>query len=83
MRKSITLSQACEGILCYKSAAGLSPNTLSNYRTSFAKCQACFASRQLTTSRRSTAEWDRAIILLLRDTGLRASELPEGEHQVR
>ncbi|MEJ5197841.1 MAG: phage integrase SAM-like domain-containing protein, partial [Anaerolineae bacterium] len=43
MKKRITLSQACEGMLRYKSAAGLSANTLRNYRVSFAKLQAYFA----------------------------------------
>ena len=33
----LTLSQAIEGLIRFKTAAGLSPNTLRNYRTSFAK----------------------------------------------
>jgi integrase/recombinase XerD len=42
MKKSITLSQACDGLVRYKSATGLSPNTIRNYRTTFAKLQAYF-----------------------------------------
>ena len=44
MKKSITLTQACDGLVRYKSATGLSPNTIRNYRTTFAKLQAYFAS---------------------------------------
>ena len=33
----LTLSQAVEGLIRFKTAAGLSPNTLRNYRNSFAK----------------------------------------------
>jgi integrase/recombinase XerD len=44
MKKSITLSQACDGLVRYKSATGMSPNTIRNYRTTFAKLQAYFAS---------------------------------------
>jgi len=44
MKKSITLSQACDGLVRFKNAAGMSPNTLRNYRTTFAKLQAYFAS---------------------------------------
>ncbi len=43
MKKNITLSQACDGVVRYKSATGLSPNTIRNYRTTFAKLQAYFA----------------------------------------
>jgi integrase/recombinase XerD len=43
MKKSITLSQACDGLVRYKSATGMSPNTIRNYRTTFAKLQAYFA----------------------------------------
>jgi site-specific recombinase XerD len=43
MKKStITLSQACDGLVRYKSAVGLSPNTLHNYRYSFTKLLAYF-----------------------------------------
>jgi hypothetical protein len=45
MKKSITLSQACDGLLRYKSATGISPNTIRNYRTTFAKLQAYSESR--------------------------------------
>jgi len=45
MKKStITLSQACDGLVRYKSATGLSPNTIRNYRTTFAKLKAYFES---------------------------------------
>ena len=44
MKKSITLTQACDGLVRYKSAVGMSPNTLRNYRTTFAKLQAYFES---------------------------------------
>jgi len=40
MKKSITLSQACDGLVRYKSATGMSPNTIRNYRTTFAKLKA-------------------------------------------
>ena len=41
MKKSaITLSQACDGLVRYKSAVGMSPNTVRNYRVTFAKLQA-------------------------------------------
>ncbi len=43
MKKSITLSQACDGVVRYKSATGLSPNTIRNYRTTFAKLKAYFS----------------------------------------
>jgi integrase/recombinase XerD len=44
MKKSnLTLSQACEGLIRYKVATGLSPHTVRNYRTSFAKLQTYFA----------------------------------------
>jgi len=34
MKKSaITLSQACDGLVRYKSATGMSPNTIRNYGT--------------------------------------------------
>jgi hypothetical protein len=39
----ITLSQACDGLVRYKTAVGKSPYTLRNYRTSFAKLQAHLA----------------------------------------
>jgi integrase len=39
--------------------------------------------RQVSASERPTVDRDRAIILLLLDTGLRASELPAGECQAR
>jgi integrase/recombinase XerD len=35
--KSITLSQACEGMIRYKQAAGKSDNTISDYRVTFKK----------------------------------------------
>ncbi len=45
MKKSaITLSQACDGLVRYKSATGMSSNTIRNYRTTFAKLQAFFES---------------------------------------
>ena len=44
MKKSITLTQACDGLVRYKSATGLSPNTIRNYRTTFAKLKAYFES---------------------------------------
>lgn len=36
-KNSLTLSQACEGLIRYKSAIGLSRHTIRNYRTAFAK----------------------------------------------
>jgi aspartate aminotransferase-like enzyme len=44
MKKSITLTHACDGLVRYKSATGMSPNTIRNYRTTFAKLQAYFDS---------------------------------------
>ena len=44
MKKSISLTQACDGLVRYKSATGMSPNTIRNYRTTFAKLQAYFDS---------------------------------------
>jgi hypothetical protein len=44
MKKSIALGQACDGLVRYKSATGMSPNTIRNYRTTFAKLQAYFES---------------------------------------
>jgi hypothetical protein len=35
MKKSITLSQACDGLVRYESASGLSPNTIRNYQRDF------------------------------------------------
>jgi hypothetical protein len=40
MAKRITLSQACEGMLFYKTAVGKSPHTIADYRISFKKLQA-------------------------------------------
>jgi hypothetical protein len=37
MVQSLTFSQACEGLIYYKTAIGLSPHTLIDYRVSFAK----------------------------------------------
>ena len=37
MATSLTFSQACEGLIYYKTAIGLSPHTLTDYRVSFAK----------------------------------------------
>ena len=42
MKRSIILTQACDGLVRYKSATGMSPNTIRNYRTTFAKLQAFF-----------------------------------------
>ena len=42
MKMSITLSQACDGVIRYKSAVGMSPHTIRNYRNSFTKLQAHF-----------------------------------------
>ena len=36
-KKSITLSQACEGMICYKQATGKSENTISDYHVTFKK----------------------------------------------
>ncbi|MCJ7432356.1 MAG: hypothetical protein MUO77_02590 [Anaerolineales bacterium] len=36
-RKSITLSQACEGMIRYKQATGKSENTIADYRVTFKK----------------------------------------------
>jgi len=47
MKKSITLTQACDGLVRYKSATGMSPNTIRNYRTTFAKLQAYFGDRHV------------------------------------
>ena len=44
MKKSITLTQACDGLVRYKSATGMSPNTIRNYRTTCAKLKAYFES---------------------------------------
>jgi hypothetical protein len=40
--KSISLTQACDGLVRCKSATGMSPNTIRNYRTTFAKLKAFF-----------------------------------------
>jgi len=48
MKKSITLSQACDGLVRFKNAAGMSPNTLRNYRTTFAKLQVFLSSEKGT-----------------------------------
>ena len=64
MKKSITLSQACDGVVRYKSATGLSPNTIRNYRTTFAKLKAYFESHP----ERSEAEsQDPAFASITRD----------------
>jgi hypothetical protein len=44
MKKRIPLTQACDGLVRYQSATGMSPNTIRNYRTTFAKLQAYFDS---------------------------------------
>ena len=36
-KKSITLSQACEGMIHYKQATGKSENTIADYRVTFKK----------------------------------------------
>jgi hypothetical protein len=51
MREStITMSQACGGLVRYKSVVGLSPNTIHNYRYSFSKLLACFSDDPLFTA---------------------------------
>ena len=35
MVHQITLKQACEGLIYYKSAVGLSPRTISDYKVTF------------------------------------------------
>ena len=35
--KKLTVSQACDGLVLFKTAAGLSPHTIRNYRNSFKK----------------------------------------------
>ena len=40
MSRSITFSQACDGLIRYKTAIGMSPHTIRNNRTGFAKLQA-------------------------------------------
>ena len=48
MKKStITLSQACDGLVRYKSAVGLRPNTIHHYRYSFTKLLAYFSNDPL------------------------------------
>ena len=42
-KSSLTLSQACEGMIHYKTAAGKSPHTISDYRNSFKKLKEYFA----------------------------------------
>ncbi len=42
MSTNLTLSQACEGMLHYKQAAGLSPNTIADYRVTFKKLHLFF-----------------------------------------
>jgi len=36
-KKSVTLSQACEGMIRYKQATGKAENTISDYRVTFKK----------------------------------------------
>lgn len=43
-KSAISLSRACDGVVRYKSAIGLSPNTIRNCRTTFAKLKAYFES---------------------------------------
>ena len=43
MKKSITVSQACDGLVRYCKRDRHEPNTIRNYRTTFAKLQAYFA----------------------------------------
>ena len=45
-KKSISLSQACEGMICYKQATGKSENTISDYRVTFKKMFLRFESDQ-------------------------------------
>ena len=43
MKKSkLTVSQACDGLVRYKMAVGMSPNTIRNYRASFSKLTTYF-----------------------------------------
>jgi hypothetical protein len=37
MDHKITLKQACQGLIHYKTAVGLSPHTISDYKTTFEK----------------------------------------------
>jgi hypothetical protein len=55
MKESITLSQACDGLLRYKNAIGMSPNTIRNYRTTFGKLQAFFSGDLAFSSRKRAA----------------------------
>jgi len=45
-KKSITLSQACEGMIRYKQATGKAENTISDYRVTFKKLFLYFKSDQ-------------------------------------
>ena len=47
---SLKLSQACEGFIRYESATGKSPNTLTDYRTSFQKLPLFFTADPPLTS---------------------------------
>ncbi len=43
-RKTILLSQACEGMIRYKQASGKSENTIADYRVTFKKVLGYFES---------------------------------------
>ncbi len=45
MAHKITLAQACDGLIRYKTAVGLSPHTISDYKTTFKKLFLFFDSK--------------------------------------
>ena len=47
MAQKITLAQACKGVVQYLTAVGLSPHTISDYKTTFKKLFLFFDSKML------------------------------------
>jgi hypothetical protein len=59
---TLTLSQACEGMLRYKAATGKSPHTIIDYRSSFKKLQLYERATHFENNHSPAAHWTQGYI---------------------